>query len=120
VLEFPLKKIRNDAQHERAEAMVSRLMRTKLDSGASEYLGALIILVNSYEDEQHCVEDWASPQDAMRAVMEANQLSQADIGRIIGSESAVSMFLKGSRGLSKVQIKLLSARFRIDPTVFMN
>lgn len=120
VLEFPLKKIRNDPQHERAEAMVSKLIGTKLDSGSSEYLDALIVLVNSYEDEHHTVEEWATPQDAMRAVMEANQLSQADIGRIIGSESAVSMFLKGTRDLSKQQIKLLSARFKIDTTVFMN
>jgi len=51
--------------------------------------------------------------------MEFNQLSQADIGRIIGSESAVSMFLKGDRELSKAQIKRLSDRFMVDARVFM-
>jgi hypothetical protein len=39
--------------------------------------------------------------------------------RIIGSESAVSMFLKGARGLSKSQIKKLAARFKLDACAFM-
>ena len=51
--------------------------------------------------------------------MEANKLSQADIGRIIGSESAVSMFLKGTRDLSKSQIKNLADRFKVDAAIFM-
>jgi antitoxin component HigA of HigAB toxin-antitoxin module len=51
--------------------------------------------------------------------MEFNQLSQADIGRIIGSESAVSMFLNGNREPSKTQIKRLADRFRVDAGVFM-
>jgi antitoxin component HigA of HigAB toxin-antitoxin module len=60
-----------------------------------------------------------TPQEALRALMETNELSQADIGRIIGSESAVSMFLKGDRELSKSQIKKLATRFKVDPMAFM-
>ena len=66
----------------------------------------LILLVNKYEDEHHTpIGTDLTPQQALRAIMEANDLTQADIGRIIGSESAVSMFLKGERELSKTQIK---------------
>jgi len=59
-----------------------------------------------------------TPRQALRAIMDANNLSQADIGCIIGSESAVSMFLNGQRELSKPQIKALVDRFRIDATLF--
>ena len=58
-------------------------------------------------------------QQALRAIMDANDLTQADIGRIIGSESAVSMFLKGERALSKAQIKALVERFRVDASLFL-
>ena len=51
--------------------------------------------------------------------MQSNNLNQADIGRVIGSESAVSMFLKGDRDLSKQQIRKLSERFKVDVAVFM-
>jgi HTH-type transcriptional regulator/antitoxin HigA len=115
----PLKTIKNDAEHEQAIAMVGRLMGRDLDKGEGEYLDALLVLVNKFEEENHAIDENMTPQEALRALMDANQLTQADIGRIIGSESAVSMFLKGARGLSKAHIKKLSTRFKLDPSAFM-
>ena len=119
VAEFPLKKIKDDVTHKQAVAMVSRLMGRDLDNGSSDYLDALLVLVNLYEDEHHEIDDTMTPRQALRALMEFNNLTQADIGRIIGSESAVSMFLKGDRDLSKAHIAKLSARFKIDVSVFI-
>ena len=47
------------------------------------------------------------------------RMSQAQMGKVIGSESAVSMFLKGERALSKAQIKALVERFRLDASLFL-
>ena len=117
---FALKPIKNDHEHEQASEIISRLMGRALDSGASDYLDTLIVLVNKYEDEHHAIDERMTPQEALRALMEANGLNQAAVGRIIGSESAVSMFLKGDRSLSKSQIRKLAERFKIDPMVFMD
>lgn len=117
--QFPLRTIKNDVEHERATAIVSGMMGRKLDAGSGDYLDALLVLVNKYEDEHHAVINDMTAREALRALMEFNQLSQADIGRIIGSESAVSMFLRGERGLSKAQIRKLAERFKLDPTVFL-
>jgi len=117
---FPLKTIKNDREHNRASAMVSELMGRKLDGGAGDYLDTLVVLVNKYEDEHHAIDESMTPREALRALMEANNLNQADIGQIIGSESAVSMFLKGDRGLSKSQIKKLADRFKVDASVFID
>jgi HTH-type transcriptional regulator / antitoxin HigA len=116
---FPLKPINNDREHARASEMVSELIGRNLDSGSADYLDTLLVLVNKYEDESHAIDERMTPQEAVRSLMEFNGLSQADIGRIIGSESAVSMFLRGDRGLSKSQIKKLAERFKIDAAVFM-
>jgi HTH-type transcriptional regulator / antitoxin HigA len=116
---FPLKTIKSDREHARAEAVASELMGRELDGGAGDYLDALLVLVNKYEDENHAIDESMSPREALRALMEFNSLSQADIGRVIGSESAVSMFLKGDRELSKAQIKKLVERFKVDPAIFM-
>jgi HTH-type transcriptional regulator/antitoxin HigA len=120
VRRFPLKTIKSDEAHQRATEMISELIGRDLDGGSGDYLDALIVLVNKYEDEHHTIAEDMTPQEALRALMTFNGLNQADIGRIIGSESAVSMFLKGDRGLSKAQIKKLAERFKIDPTVFMS
>jgi HTH-type transcriptional regulator/antitoxin HigA len=119
VRRFPLKTIKNDDQHEEAATMVSALMGRDLDTGAGDYLDALLVLVNKYEDEHHAIDETMTPQQALRSLMESNTLSQADIGRLIGSESAVSMFLKGDRDLSKAQIKKLADRFKVDASLFI-
>jgi HTH-type transcriptional regulator/antitoxin HigA len=117
---LPLKPIKNDDQHERAVEIIGELIGRKLDVGASDYLDTLILLVNKYEDEHHTPSGVdLSPQEALRAIMTANGLSQAQMGTIIGSESAVSMFLNGERGLSKAHIKAVAARFHVDAGLFL-
>lgn len=119
VRRFPLKTIKNDDEHEEATSVISELMGRDLDGGAGDYLDALLVLVNKYEDEHHAIDETMTPRQALRSLMESNALSQADIGRIIGSESAVSMFLKGDRNLSKAQIKKLAERFKVDASLFL-
>jgi HTH-type transcriptional regulator/antitoxin HigA len=119
VRRFPLKTIKNDHEHEDATNVISELMGRDLDGGAGDYLDALLVLVNKYEDEHHAIDETMTPQQALRSLMASNTLSQADIGRIIGSESAVSMFLSGDRDLSKAQIKKLADRFKVDASLFI-
>ena len=117
---FPLKPIRDDRRHGQAVGIIAELMGRKLDGGTSDYLDTLILLVNKYEDQNHTPgRADLTPQAALTAIMNANGLSQADIGKIIGSESAVSMFLKGSRNLSKSQIKALVERFKVNAALFL-
>ncbi|HWE94692.1 MAG TPA: hypothetical protein VG269_12075 [Tepidisphaeraceae bacterium] len=109
---FPLKPIKGDDEHEQAVGIIRELIGREHDGGTNDYLDTLILLVNKFEDENHTPAGVRlSPQEALRAIMNANNLSQAEMGRIIGSESAVSMFLGGERELSKSHIKALVARF---------
>jgi HTH-type transcriptional regulator / antitoxin HigA len=82
---LPLKPIKNDDQHERAVEIIGELIGRKLDVGTSDYLDTLILLVNKYEDENHTPKGVdLSPQEALRAIMSANGLSQAQMGKIVG------------------------------------
>lgn len=119
VRRLPLKAIKTERQHDEATEVVAGLLSRDLDRGAADYLDALIVLVTKYEDENHAVDEDMTPQEALRALMAANGMSQADVGRIIGSESAVSMFLGGTRELSKPAIRKLAARFRLPTSVFL-
>lgn len=120
VREFPLRPIKNDDDHRRATDVIGSLIGHDLDPGASDYLDTLILLVNKYEDEHHTPQGaHLTPQQALRAIMRANRMTQAEVGKIIGSEPAVSMFLKGQRELSKSHIKALAARFRVDAGLFL-
>jgi HTH-type transcriptional regulator/antitoxin HigA len=120
VRRFPLKPIRNDQQHEEAVEIVAGFIGRDLDGGTSDYLDTLVLLVNKYEDENHSPSGLGlTPQEALRAIMTANNMTQAQIGKVIGSESALSMFLNGERELSKSHIKALVKRFRVDANLFL-
>jgi antitoxin component HigA of HigAB toxin-antitoxin module len=58
-------------------------------------------------------------RQVMQALMEANNMTQAQMGEVIGSQSAVSNFLSGERALTKRQIKALVKRFRVDAALFL-
>lgn len=117
---IPLKPIENNDQHEQAVAIIGELIGRNCDGGTGDYLDTLILLVNKYEDENHTpIGVDLSPQEALRAIMNVNGISQTQMGKIIGSESAVSMFFKGERGLSKAHIKAIVARFRVDAGLFI-
>src|SRR5450759_3625065 len=82
---FALKRIKNDAEHGRAVEIVGELIGRKLEAGSSDYLDTLILLVNKYEDEHHTPTGAdMTPQQALKAIMTANGLSQAQLGKIIG------------------------------------
>jgi len=119
VKKFPLKTLKSDDEHDQACEIIDTLMGCELDHGAGDYLDALIVFVTKYENEHDPIPDDMTPQQAVRALMEANRLNQADIGKIIGSEPAVSMFLSGKRSLSKRQARLLSERFKVDVALFI-
>lgn len=120
VRRFPLKPLKNDREHAKAVELIEELFGRELDHGASDYLDTLILLANKYEDEHHTPGGTSmTPQELLKAIMSANGVTQAQMGQIIGSESAVSMFLNGERGLSKSHIKALVSRFRIDAALFL-
>src|SRR5690606_26340113 len=57
--------------------------------------------------------------DALKFLMETHHLSQSDLPEI-GSQGVVSEILRGKRLLNLRQIKLLAARFQVDPSTFID
>ena len=78
-----------------------------------ETLGSL---VESYETQN--VHDFQGrANDALKFLMEEHNLKQTDLPEI-GTQGVVSELLSGKRQFNFRQIKLLSDRFNISPTVF--
>ena len=73
----------------------------------------------SFYEEQHHKNTSAKGIDALKFLMNAHHLSQADLPEI-GSQGVVSEILRGKRLLNVRQIKLLSIRFGVDPSTFID
>jgi HTH-type transcriptional regulator/antitoxin HigA len=79
-----------------------------------ETLGSLI---ESYE-AQNIPDIEGSPSIALKSLMEEHDLNQSDLPEI-GSQGVISEILAGKRQFNVRQIKLLSKKFNVSPTVFM-
>jgi len=117
---FPLVPIRSRGQHTAALAAIDPVFSEgKLSRAESDYFDVLIRLIKNYEDET-TEPVLTTPQEALKYLMELNDLTQAAIADISGMQkSHVSEFLKGKRGLPKKAAALLGARFKVDPMLFM-
>ena len=78
-----------------------------------EMIGSLI---ETYESK-YISEIEGNPIDALKALMEEHGLKQSDLSEI-GSQGVLSEILSGKRQLNVRQIKKLSQRFKVSPTVF--
>ena len=79
-----------------------------------ETLGAL---VDAYERE-HVAEPAGSPVQVLRMLMDDHGLSQADLPEV-GSQGVVSEVLRGRRQINVRQVRALSERFGVSPSVFV-
>jgi len=87
-------------------------------SDEEEAIELLTLLVLRYETEHYPIPK-ASPVSVVRHLIEHGNLTQPDLIPQFGSESAVSMFLSGQRGLTVEQIRKLCARFKLSADVFI-
>ena len=69
-------------------------------------------------EEQHHVMPECGGADLLRFFMEEHNLSQSDLPEV-GSQGVVSEILGGKRELNVRQIRALSKRFGVSPSVFV-
>lgn len=84
---------------------LSRLMET---------IGSLI---ESYESQNY-PDIEGDPINVLKTLMEEHGLKQSDLPEI-GSQGVVSEIISGKRQLNVRQLKLLGARFKVSPMVFV-
>jgi HTH-type transcriptional regulator / antitoxin HigA len=116
---FPLRSIETDRDLKLAAEVLDKLVMANLTPGEEQYLDALTSLVASYEAQHVSDLPKSSPHEMLAALMEHRGVSRKDLIKLLGSESAVSMILKGTRQPSKQQAKSLAKFFRVDAVVFL-
>ena len=118
---FPLRPIRNDAECEQATKILDKyFIREDLDRGTQDYVIVLAGLVADYEDKHYPIDtSQVTPIDLLKHLMEANHMTTADLGQLLGNSGLASMILHGKRAISKANAKVLGKRFGLSPGVFI-
>jgi HTH-type transcriptional regulator/antitoxin HigA len=121
---FPLRPIRNDEMLDRASNIYSELVLkgNHRKSDETDYLTILGKLIREYEDEHlKPLAKRMTPNRALASLMEDNHLSQSELARKIHTtQSVISEFLAGKRGISKALITSLADYFKVSPELFLS
>jgi HTH-type transcriptional regulator/antitoxin HigA len=113
--------IETEAEFERADAEVGRLLRKGCDNLSLEeerLLELLSRLIEDYEDRTFPFPD-SPPHRTLQVLMEQNDLRQADLVNVFGSRGRVSEAVNGKRAISKSQAKALGEFFKVSPELFI-
>ena len=115
---FPLASIKSDEHLDTAQEVMDQLLaKSELDDGEEMYLDALSDLVAAYEDEHHAIAP-ASDADMLRHLMEAKDVTQAQLSRETGiAKSTISEVLAGKKAFSRQMIRKFADYFRVDVSV---
>lgn len=119
----PPQAITDDGQHEQMVEMIDRLMAIDtLTKGQACYLETLVQLVQVYEATHHRIDLYdISGIDSLKHLMVENEMSAADLGRLLGVHASMgSKILKSQRSLTVDHLKKLAAYFKVSPELFID
>lgn len=119
----PLRPIADDVALENAREVADALaVLPKRTADQEDYLESLSVLMEHYENQAHPMEGKPSPPspvEALRYLMEANGMSESDLGRLLGERSLGNAVLSGRRQLSKAHVRILADRFKVRADLFL-
>jgi HTH-type transcriptional regulator/antitoxin HigA len=120
---FPLRPIRSDAHLREAFKVIDELLlidESKLTPGQSDYLNVLSELVWRYEQERfEAREQTPNEIDVLKHLMQENDMTASDLGRLLGNRSLGAAILRRERQLSKANIVRLCRRFSVSADLFL-
>ncbi len=116
----PLVTIKDERQFRKSREFLDYLIDEVREDPTHELfplLELIGVLIENYERE-HFKEPEGAPKEVLKFLMEEHGLTQSDM-RVIGSQGVVSEILSGKRKLNTRQIRVLSERFGVSPSAFI-
>lgn len=116
------KPIRSRAEYEETVAVADAMAPYihKFSAGQDEYFEMLSSLIEDF-DRKKVTWPTASGVEALRHLLDENQMSPADLSRLIGgSRNLGAMILRGDRNLTIDHIRTLSSRFGVPADLFID
>jgi len=117
---YDLRPIRAKKTYKQAMKALTAVIRVaRRNKDQNDYLETLSALIGEYEAKTCNTSVEHDPIKNLQFLLQENEMTASDLGRLLGDRSLGTRLLKGDRALSKSHIKLLSQRFRVSPALFI-
>lgn len=120
IAEVPPKVIHSERENRYYLAKLEELNERwgELTKAERDLYDTLSVLIEDFEKKTYSIRA-ATPIEAIKELMLANNLRQKDLVGVFETASVASEVLKGKRGLTTEHIRRLSKRFSVSPAVFL-
>jgi len=100
--------------------LIDALAGHALTDDQDDYLETLAELVNAYDEASNpLAADDSTPRDVLEFLLEQHAMNASDLGTLLGDRALGSKILRGQREISKAHARILAARFKVNPGVFI-
>ncbi len=107
------------AEYERIEEIFNNLFKENRSPEEDKLFNLLANLLEDYERRALPPLEKFSPLETLKFLMAENNLRQADLADIFGTQSVVSEVLSGKREITKNQAKALAQKFSLRLEAFV-
>jgi HTH-type transcriptional regulator/antitoxin HigA len=120
IAEVPPKVIHTEQENRSYLAKLEELDSrwAELSKAERDLYGTLGVLIEDFEKKKYNLRA-ATPIEAIKELMLANNLKQKDLVGVFETASVASEVLKGKRALTTNHIRRLGKRFNVSPAVFL-
>jgi HTH-type transcriptional regulator/antitoxin HigA len=113
------KLIKNEAENERALAIVEDLMHRDRTPEEDEVYHLLITLIEKFEQEYYQPIQQNSPLSMLFFLLEESGKTRDDLVTVLGSENIVDNILNGQEKINAEQARKLGEFYHVESSLFM-
>lgn len=111
--------IHTEEDNQRAIAALEQLHEKEVLSPEQEALAEILTtLIEKFEEERYALSG-ATPTTILRELLQANDLGQNDLAKLVGSKGIASEVLSGKRRISRSLAELFAKRFNVPYHLFL-
>lgn len=115
---LPPRPLHDAVDYDNAVEMMGNLIGYKLNADQEDYLEAIGVFVQRYEDEHDETQvdtSHLSGIDLLRHLLEANDMTGADLSRLLNASRMLGpMILRGERNLTLPHARVIAKRFHVS------
>ena len=117
---YDLRPIKNKKAYNQVMKALRTIIRVQpRNKDQNDYLESLSALIGDYEGKTCQIGMEHDPVGNLKFLLDENNMTASDLGRLLGDRSLGSRLLSHDRSLSKNHIKVLSERFRVSADLFL-
>lgn len=117
---FMPRPLHDDVDYRNALTILDAMAGFELNPDQQDYFEAIATFVEKYEADRHAIKSAKmTPPELLLSLMAEHDMSESDLGRLLGDRSLGHRILSGERELSKTHIRKLAEHFSLNPAALL-